>query len=123
MKLIRIITIIALGLFALGAIAQAPVVVEQFLQDSQLGPQVGLKVENKGSGRRVLMVDGGLWGIDGNNAVRFQLLTDGTLKLYNAAQQNTITLDGANGQILMRDSAGALRVAITSWDGRIEARE
>lgn len=120
MKLTRMLLLCSL---ALAAVAQAPVVIERFNGDPHLGSQAGLKVENKATGRRVLMVDGGLWGIDENSRVRFQLLTDGSLRLYNQQGQNTILLDAQTGQLLMRDTTGALRIAATAWDGKIETRE
>lgn len=116
MKLTRMLLLCSL---ALAVVAQVPVVIERFNSDPQLGSQAGLKVENKATGRRVLVVDGGLWGIDENSRVRFQLLTDGSLRLYNQQGQNTILLDAENGELLLRDATGALRIAATARDGRI----
>ena len=99
----------ALGLLALlcciSAVAQAPpidaVVVADNHYDSQVGNTYALKVESTENKARVLVLKNAIWGMDDQNRVRFQLFTDGTLHLFNANYQETVILDGANGQIIV----------------------
>jgi hypothetical protein len=62
----------------------------------------GLKVISTENKARVIVLKNAIWGVDDQNRVRFQLFTDGTLHLFNANYQDPITLDGMNGQILIR---------------------
>ena len=63
---------------------------------------IRLKVISTENKARVIVLKNAIWGVDDQNRVRFQLFTDGTLHLFNANYQDPITLDGMNGQILIR---------------------
>jgi hypothetical protein len=70
--------------------------------DTRLLGYPGLKIANNTyPDRRICVVDDGLWGIDQNNTVRFQLFGDGTLHLFDAGGVERVTLDGVNGQVIV----------------------
>ena len=70
--------------------------------DTRLLGYPGLKVANNAyPDRRICIVDDGIWGIDQNNTVRFQLFTDGTLHLFDAGGTERVLLDGLNGQVIV----------------------
>ncbi len=70
--------------------------------DTRLLGYPGLKVANNAyPDRRICIVDDGLWGIDQNNTVRFQLFGDGTLHLFDAGGTERVLLDGLNGQVIV----------------------
>lgn len=99
-----ILTVLLLGGIAL--VAQAPVhdatVSIDDTWDSQVSNGYGLKVTGARGGR-VVVLHNAIWGMDDENHVRFQLFTDGTLHLFNRKYQQTIILDGENGQIWVND--------------------
>lgn len=86
--------------------AQAPLpdarVVADNAFDTQVTNHYGLKVFATRNGGRIVILHNAVWGMDEQNKVRFELFTDGTLHLFNSNQEETITLDGENGQILVR---------------------
>ena len=70
--------------------------------DTRLLGYPGLKVASSAHpDQRICVVDDGIWGMDLNNTVRFQLFTDGTLHLFDAGGVERVTLDGVNGQVLV----------------------
>ena len=99
------IAVILSALCGMSLVAQAPpfdaTVAANAAYDSQVANSYGLKVASTTDRARVIVLKNAIWGMDDQNRVRFQLFTDGTLHLYNSDYQETLTLDGENGQILI----------------------
>lgn len=79
--------------------------------DSSVGGNAGLRVRSSGAPNyRVVVVPGGIWLIDASNVVRAQVFGDGTAKFYRSSGALSVSIDGANGQILMYDASGVNRL-------------
>ena len=105
MKTLGYLFVVCCVLCSVRMVAQSPLadatVTTDDIWDGFADSKFGLKVRSTVHPGRVMVVKDAVLGVDDLNRIRFQLFTDGTLHLYNDAFQETITLDGLNGQILV----------------------
>ncbi len=99
----RALLTIGAALSLLAAPAQAPdaIVTANNNYDPWVFDSYGLKVSSVTNPQRVIVLKDGIWGIDDQNRIRFQLFVDGTIHLFNDQHRETVSIDGLNGQILV----------------------
>jgi hypothetical protein len=96
-----VFAILALSLFAVAAQAPDAIVTANNNYDPWVFNSYGLKVSSVTNQQRVIVLKDGIWGVDDQNRVRFQLFVDGSLHLFNEERRETVTIDGLNGQVLV----------------------
>ena len=96
-----VFAILALSLFAVAAQAPDAIVTANNNYDPWVFNSYGLKVSSVTNPQRVIVLKDGIWGIDDQNRIRFQLFVDGSLHLFSSDHRETVTIDAESGRILL----------------------